>query len=174
MALADPIGEFLQRMTPVTRGNLLAELERLELCEDEMPGSAEILAKLRAELRKDGSIQHRAGNPSRHFFAPLEPLLTDGAPLHANSGRIARGSLSAIWEWISHDLLPTMARDYVKQLEQLNAADNQREARKVVAAFQTKVVKYLESTLGSADGAHQTRARLAMYTASRVVYDDLI
>jgi len=173
MALADQIGEFLQRMTPVTRGNLLAELERLELCEDEMPGSAEILARLRAELRKDGSTQHRAGNPSRHFFAPLEPLLTDGAPLHANSGRIARGSLSAIWKWISHDLLPTMARDYVKQMEQLIAADNQREAPKVVAAFQTKVVKYLESTLSSPDRAGETRAKLAVYTASHAVYEDL-
>lgn len=173
MALADQIGEFLQRMTPLTRGNLLAELERLELCEDEMPGSAEVLAKLRAELRKDGSTQHRAGNPSRHFFAPLEPLLTDGAPLHTNSGRIVRGSLSAIWEWISHDLLPTMARDYVKQLDGLIAADNQREAGKVVAAFQTKVVKYLENTLSSPDRVEETRARLAVYTASRAVYEDL-
>ena len=173
MALADRIGEFLQRLTPMTRSNLLTELERLELCEDEMPGSAEILAKLRAELRKDSSTQHRAGNPSRHFFAPLEPLLTDGAPLHANSGRIVRGSLSAIWEWISRDLLPTMARDYVKQLDELIAADNQREARKVVAAFQTKVVKYLESTLSSRDRADETRARLAVYTASHAVYEDL-
>jgi hypothetical protein len=173
MALTDRVGEFLQRMTPMMRGNLLAELERLELCEDEMPGSAEILARLRAELRKDGSTQHRAGNPSRYFFAPLEPLLTDGAPPHANSGRIARGSLSSIWGWISHDLLPTMARDYVKQLDGLNAADNQREARKVVAAFQTKVVKYLESTLGSPDRADETRAKLAVYTASHAVYEDL-
>jgi hypothetical protein len=173
MALADRIGEFLQRLTPMTRSNLLTELERLELCEDEMPGSAEILAKLRAELRKDSSTQHRAGNPSRHFFAPLEPLLTDGTPLHANSGRIARGSLSAIWEWISRDLLPTMARDYVKQLDELIAADNQRDARKVVAAFQTKVVKYLESTLSSPDRADETRAKLAVYTASHAVYEDL-
>jgi hypothetical protein len=173
MALADRIGEFLQRLTPMTRSNLLTELERLELCEDEMPGSAEILAKLRAELRKDSSTQHRAGNPSRHFFAPLEPLLTDGTPQHANSGRIARGSLSAIWEWISRDLLPTMARDYIKQLDELIAADNQREARKVVAAFQTKVVKYLESTLNSRDRADETRTKLAVYTASHAVYEDL-
>jgi hypothetical protein len=173
MALADRIGEFLQRLTPMTRSNLLTELERLELCEDEMPGSAEILAKLRAELRKDSSTQHRAGNPSRHFFAPLEPLLTDGTPLHANSGRITRGSLSAIWEWISRDLLPTMARDYIKQLDELIAADNQREARKVVAAFQTKVVKYLESTLNSRDRADETRTKLAVYTASHAVYEDL-
>lgn len=173
MALAERISEFLQRLTPLTRGSLLTELERLELCDDEIPGSAEIVTKLRAELRKDGSSQNRVSNPARHFFAPLEPLLLDGAPQNANSGRILRGSLHAIWEWISRDLLPTMARDYVKQIEDLIATDNQKEARKVVSTFQTKVVKYLESTLGSPDGASQTRAKLAVYTASPSVYDDL-
>ena len=173
MALADRIQEFLQRLTPMTRGNLLTELERLETCGDEMPGSAEILAKLRAEFRKDGSPQNRAGNPSRYFFAPLEQLLVDGAPEHANSGRIQRGSLVTIWEWINRDLLPTMARDYVKNIEESIGTDNQREARQIASTFQTKVVKYLENTLGSPDGANQTRAKLATYTASHAAYDDL-
>ncbi len=53
------------------------------------------------------------------------------------------------------------------------AADNQREARQVAATFQTKVVKYLENTLGSPDGADQIRVKLATYTASRAAYDDL-
>ena len=93
-----------------------------------MPGSADILAKLRAEFRKDGSTQDRVSNPSRYFFAPLEPLLVDGAPEHANSGRIQRGSLAAIWEWISRDLLPTMARDYIKAINELIAANKPKEA----------------------------------------------
>jgi hypothetical protein len=173
MTLADRIGEFLQRLTPTTRGNLLTELERLELGDDEIPGSAEILAKLRAEVRKDGSNQTRVANPSRYFFAPLEPLLADGAHQYGNAGRIQRGSQFAIWEWISRDLLPTMARDYIKQIDELITADNQREARKVASTFQTKVVKYLESTLNSPDRADDTRAKLAVYTASRAVYDDL-
>ena len=128
MALADRIQEFLQRLTPLTRNCLLTELERLETCEGEMPGTAEILAKLRAEFRKDGSTQNRVNTPSRYFFAPLEPLLVDGAPEHANSGLIQRGSLAAIWEWISRDLLPTMARDYIKQVDQLILSNKPREA----------------------------------------------
>ncbi len=173
MALADRIQEFLQRLTPLTRSCLLTELERLETSEGEMPGSAEILAKLRAEFRKDGSMQNRTNMASRFFFAPLEPLLVDGAPEHANSGLIQRGSLAAIWEWISRDLLPTMARDYIKQIDQLLLGNNQKEARQVAAAFQIKVVKYLESTLGSADSVEQTRKKLATYTASRSAFADL-
>jgi hypothetical protein len=173
MPLADRIGEFLQRLAPMTRSNLLTELERLELSDEEIPGAAEILAKLRAELRKDASAQNRAANPSRYFFAPLEPLLIEGARDDANYGRIQRGSLAAIWEWISRDLLPTMARDYIKKLDDLVVADHQKEARKETATFQTKVVKYLENTLSSPERADQVRARLAVYTASRTVYDDL-
>ena len=173
MIEADRIQEYLKKLTPMARGNLLTELERLEACGEEMPGSEEILATLRAEFRMDESTQARAGNASRYFFAPLEPLLIDGAPEHANSGRILRGSLAPIWEWISRDLLPTMARDYVKEIDELIAADNQRGALRVAATFQTKVVKSLENTLGSPDGADQTRLKLATYTASQAAYGDL-
>jgi hypothetical protein len=173
MIQADGIQEYLKKLTPLARGSLLTELERLEACGAELPGSEELLATLRAEFRSDESTQARAGNASRYFFAPLEPLLIDGAPEHANSGRILRGSLAPIWEWISRDLLPAMARDYAKEINELIAADNQRGAVRVAAAFQTKVGKYLENTLGSADGADQTRVKLATYTASHAAYDDL-
>ena len=173
MIQVDPIQDYLRKLTPTARGNLLTELERLEACGDGMPGCEEILATLRAEFRTDESTQPRAGNASRYFFAALEPLLIDGAPEHANSGRLLRGSLAPIWEWISRDLLPTMVRDYVKEINELIAADNQRGALRVAATFQTKVVKSLENTLGSPDGADQTRITLATYTASPAAYDDL-
>jgi hypothetical protein len=169
----DRIGDYLQRLTPLARGNLLTELERLEVCGAEIPGAEAILARLRAEFRKDGATQNRVDNPSRYFFAPVEPLLVEGAPAHANTGRVLRGSLAPVWEWISRDLLRTMARDYVTAINDLVAADNQKEARRVAAAFQTKVVKSLEGTLGSPEGLNQTRIKLATYTASQAAFDDL-
>jgi hypothetical protein len=170
---ADRIEDYLQRLTPLARGSLLTELERLEGCGSEIPGSAEILLKLRAEFRKDGSNQNRRDNPSRYFFAPLEPLLVDGAPEHANSGHILRGSLSPIWEWIGRDLLPTMTRDYITGINGLIAADDLRKARQAAVTFQTKIVKSLEGTLSSPDGADQARTKLATYTASRAAFSDL-
>jgi hypothetical protein len=172
--ISDRLQEFLQRLTAPTRNNLLSELERLELCGTEIPGSAAVMEKLRAEFRPNGQATQRGLAPARYFFAPLESLLNEGAPEHANTGRIQRGSLSPIWEWISRDLLPTMARDYTKQMTELVAADKQREARQAAAAFQTKVIKSLENTVGSPDGAEQIRNRLSTYTASRAAYDDLV
>jgi hypothetical protein len=175
----DRIEDYLRRLTPSARSNLLTELERLEVCGAAMPGSAAILEKLRAEFRKggqtqkSGQTQKRVANPSRYFFTPLEPLLVNGASEHANSGRILRGSLAPIWEWLTRDLLPTMARDYESKMKKLIGADDQREIQQVAGTFQTKIVKYLESTLGSPDGVEQTRTKLATYTASRAAYGDL-
>ena len=138
-----------------------------------IPGAAAVLEKLRAEFREGGQTNHRVANPSRHFFLPLEPMLVDGEPEHDNCGHILRGSLAAIWEWISHDLLPTMASDYAAQMRPLIAADNQAQIRKVAATFQTKVYKYLESALTSPEGADRARAKLATYTASPSVFGDL-
>jgi len=172
MMQVERIWDFLQRLTPLTRNCLLSELERLETCGVDVPGSADIQAKLRAEFRKDGSTLNRT-NPSRQFFAPLETLLVDGAPEYPNSGRIARSSMAPIWEWICRDLLPTMARDYNAQMKDLIAADKQREVQQAASTFQTKVTRSLEGVLGSSEGAEQVRIKLAAYTASPAALGDV-
>jgi hypothetical protein len=171
--LPTSLKEFLQRLTPPTRSNLLNELERLELAGAEIPGAAPVVETLRAEFRGNDQAEKRKSLPARYFFAPLEPLLVGGAPEHSNIGAIERGSLPAIWEWISRDLLPTMARDYTKQVTELLAVDKQKEARQAASVFQTKVLKSMESNLGSPELANQIRDKLATYTASRAVYADL-
>jgi hypothetical protein len=167
------IWEFLRRLNPSTQSCLLAELERLELCGIDMPGSADIRARLRAELRVDGPSEG-SPTPSSYFFAPLAPLLVDGAPEHDNSGRIARGSLAPIWEWIGRDLLPIMARDYNDKMKILIGSDKQKEARLAAVTFQTKVTKAVEGFLKSPETGEQARTKLAAYTASRSAFADLI
>jgi hypothetical protein len=169
----DQLSEFLQKLTPLSRSCLLSELERLELCGIDMPGSTSVQAKLRAEFRKDGSTQARATNPSRYFFAPLELLLIDGAPEHPNAGRISRNTLTPIWEWICRDLLPTMARDYIKAINDPVNANNPKEVLKIASIFQVKVVKVLENTLSSSESTEFARGKLAQYTASRTAFDDV-
>src|ERR1700756_4469327 len=173
MIQADRITEYLKRLTPQARNNLLNELERLELCGIDMPGRATLLEALRAEFRQGGEPQNRTGTPAKYLFSPLEPFLVDSDPTHPNPGRLSRGSLSPIWEWISRDMLPTMARDYAAQMKGLIASDKKREARQAASTFQTKVVKSLENTFGSRDASEQARAKLATYTASCAAFGDL-
>jgi len=133
-----------------------------------------IQAKLRAEFRKDGSTQSRAGSTSRHFFMPLESFLINSAPEHANFGRISRSSLVPLWEWICRDVLPTMARDYNKAVGELDATNNSKQLLKIASAFQTKIVKVLENTVASSNGTELARANLAQYTASSTAFEDVI
>ena len=67
----DRIWEFLQRLSPLTRSCLLTELERLEMCGVDMPDTADLQARLRAELRMDGP--NETPTPSKYFFAPRFP-----------------------------------------------------------------------------------------------------
>ena len=176
MTRAEPpvsrLQKYLRQLSSKARSRLLAEIERLKLCGDDTPGFDAILTELRSEFRKGGQ-NVRIANPSPYFFQPLEPLLVDRAPENINAGLISRGSLSPIWDWISLNLLPTMARDYSDSMKRMIAANNPHEIQKIAAAFQTKVVKYLESTLAANGGVDRIRTGLAMYTSSPAVFNDL-
>lgn len=163
---------YVEELSTKSRSRLLAEMERLKLCGDDTPGFDAILTALRAEFRRTGQ-NARAANPSPYFFQPAEPLLVDRAPENINAGLISRGSLSPIWDWISLNLLPTMASEYSENMKRMIAANNPHEIAKIAAAFQTKVVKYLEGTLAAQGGVERVRNGLAMYTSSKAVFDDL-
>jgi hypothetical protein len=169
----EQVREYLQLLTQQARRRLLDETERLQASGENVPAADIILAELRAEFRNTGQAHYRVGNPSRYFFQPLEPLLTNRSPECAHAGQISRGSLSVIWESICQHHLPTMARDYTDKMNRLIAARDLDQAERVVVAFRTKVLKYLEGTLRSPEGAERTRADLATYTTSRATFDDL-
>ena len=170
----DRIRKYLGHLTSQARSSLLVEIERMQMYDEDISGFEIILAELRAEFRKSGEPQNRIGNPSRFFFKPIEALFVDRSPERANSGQISRGSLSAIWEWINHSLLPSMARDYCERMKQVIVKDNQDEARLIVAGFQSKVIKTLEGYLGSERGIADVRSGLGQYTGSRASFDDLM
>ena len=43
MTQSEKLQEYLRRLSPAARGNLLTELERLELCGAEIPGATGII-----------------------------------------------------------------------------------------------------------------------------------
>lgn len=108
------------------------------------------------------------------FFKPIEALFVDRSPERANSGQISRGSLAPIWEWINHNLLPTMAREYCEAMKHAILKDDRRQAKLTVASFQSKIVKCLEGRLASEQGVADVRTGLGKYTSSHASFEDLI
>lgn len=170
---SEHLSQYLRQLPPQVRSRLLAELERLHLLGEDIPHTEAMMATLRAEFRSTGERHYRLGNPARYFFEPLEPVLVDVAPERANSGQIARGSLGPIWSLVTETVLPSMAADYVASAKQVIIAGKPQEARRLAAAFQRKVMTYLDRVLGSADGEATMRAGLETYTSSHATFDDL-
>jgi hypothetical protein len=165
---SDQLKQYLSQLSAQVRGRLLGELERLLELGEPIPRTEELIASLRAEFPNSNE---RRGEPARLFFKPLELVLVDGAPERANSGQIARGSLMPIWTLLTTDILSTMAREYVSNVN--NALNAPKEAEKLAAGFQRKALGYLDGTMRSDEGRATVRASLAMYTSSPAIFEDL-
>jgi len=172
-ALLDRIREYLGRLTSQARGNLLVEIERIQQYGEEVPGSAIVLAELRAEFPNSGQPQDRLSEPARLFFKPIENLTVDRSPTRANSGEISRGSLSAIWDWVNQLLLPSMANEYCTKIKRAIGKNDPREVTALAAGFQLKVTKCLDGLLSSDDGIETARTGLGQFTSSRATMNDL-
>jgi hypothetical protein len=174
---AENLKGYLRQLTPPTRARLLAEVERLRQSGEDVPGAEIILAELRTD-RPDAPAEaqpvDKLDPPGRHFFRVLDPYLTNRPPERANDGQIARSSLQPLWDWISRDVMASMARAYAGEFKQLLAGNRQRELDQAVLSFQNKAVKYLEGTLASATGADQARARFGKYGGSAASFGDLL
>jgi hypothetical protein len=175
---AENLRGYLRQLTPQTRARLLAEVERLRHNGEDLPGADIIMAELRPDAKPDTKPDtkppDRLDHAARHFFRAIEPYLTDRPPERASAGRIARSSLQPIWDWISRDLMASMARAYASELKQRLTGNKQRELEQTVKSFQNKAVKYLDGTFASATGADQARARLASHGAGPAGFDDLL
>jgi hypothetical protein len=171
--LLDRIREYLGGLSSRTRGSLLVEIERIQLYGEEVPGSAILLAELRAEFPNSGQSQARLSEPARLFFKPIENLIVDRSPERANSGEISRGSLLAIWDWINQLLLPSMTSEYCEKMRRAVAKNDPREVTALAAGFQFKVVKCLDGILSSDDGIQLARTALGQFISSRATLNDL-
>jgi hypothetical protein len=170
---SDRVRKYLQNISPQARKNLLAEIERMQMYGEIMPGADVLLEQLRAEFRGSGDTHDRLSNPSRHFFQPIEALFVNRPADRTCPAQISRGSLSPIWEWISNGLLPTMARDYTDKVKDALIKGEALRARTIARDFQSKVLKSLKGTLDTDDGIRRARSGLAQYTTSKAAFADL-
>ncbi len=169
----DKLREYLRALTPEARAMLMAALERGALRGENTAGTNLVFQELRKTLR--GSVQSaaRGDNPSRRFFAPLEPFLINDAPQFAHEGRLARPSLSPIWEWICRDLAPEEAKTYIAEMSRLLVANQELEADAAARAFQDLVVQRVYAALGAARTDDKAKRQLSAQIGTPRALDDV-
>jgi len=170
---ADKLREYLRVLKPEARALLVAELERGALRGDNAPGTDIILQELRSAMRTQAQGGDRVGHAARLFFAPLEPFLVDDAPQFAHDGRLARTTLTPIWEWICRDLATEQAQAYGAEISRLLAAKDDAKAEAAARAFQDQVVQLVNAALSSARADDKAKRKLAVQIGTPRALEDI-
>src|SRR5690606_27261654 len=136
--------QYLRELTPEARALLIAELERAALRGDDVAGSELILHELRQLVRESRGLTPRLNSVTRIFYTPVEPFLVDDIADHNHPNRIARASLTPIWNWIARELLPDEAQTYTDDAGDALLAGDFRRAMQLAAPFQDKVADAIE------------------------------
>lgn len=170
---AEKLREYLRVLKPEARALLIAELERGALSGENAPGSDLVLQELRNAMRGTTQQADRVGNPARLFFAPLEPFLVDDAPQFAHDGRLARASLTAMWEWICRDLAPQEAKAYSAEVSRILAANDEAKGEAAARAFQDQVVQLVHVALSSARADDKAKRKLSVQIGTPRALEDV-
>jgi hypothetical protein len=168
--LPERLRSYLRELPSGALALLAVELERAAARGDQIPGGAELLEEVRGALRQFGQPATRAGDPTRLFFAALEPFLVNDDPAHKRPGRVARAVLTPIWSWICRDLLPAEAKIYGN--EATHAAADPVAYERLARNFRKCVVAEIESALAAAKIDERVRRRLAGQIGTQHALDD--
>lgn len=161
---SEKLRAYLRGLSPEARAMLMAEVERgLQAGHDHLPAPNVLLSHLREVLqeREDDPAPDRAANPSRLFFAPVEPFLTDDETALEPDGRVSRASLAPLWDWIATEVAPAEAKVYVADVARHLAAKDQGKAELAARTLQDQVVRQLGELLQAAGRDDKARRRIA-------------
>ena len=166
--LPERLRAYLRELPRGALALLALELERAVARGDQFPEG--LLEEVRGALRESGQPASRAGDPTRVFFAALEPFLVNDDAAQKRPGRIARAVLSPMWSWICRDLVPAEAKTY--SAEAAHAAADPATYEQLARGFRDCVVAKIESVLASAKTDERARRRLIGQIGTQNALDD--
>lgn len=171
--LVERLRAYLQELKPEARSLLIAELEKSLLRGDETPGAELVLQELRRSMRETSRPAPRGGSLSRLFFQPLEPFLVDDELTNRHPGRIARGALDPIWQWICRDLVPGEAKAVTDEVARAYDADDAAKAEQLGRAFQDRVVVRIQDVQSAAARDEKGLRKLAAQIGTPHALEDI-
>jgi hypothetical protein len=168
--LPERLRSYLRELPRGALALLAGELERVAARGDDIPGGEGLLEEVRTALRESGQPATRVGDPTRLFFAALEPFLVNDDPAHKRPGRIARSILTPMWSWICRDLVPDQAKTYSD--EAVHAAADPAAYERLARNFRKCVVAEIETALAGASIDDRGRRRLTGQIGTQNALDD--
>ena len=171
-ATVDRLREFLRELPANSRSTLVAELERKMLAGDGIAGAELILTELRRLFRESRQTAPRHGNAARLFYKPLEPFMVDDMAERRHPGRISRGVLDSIWNWIRRDLLPDEAEKFTESVGDVLLTNDTMRAEFLTREFQDQVAAALAPAFEN--GAEREKRRMLSQIGTPRPQDDAL
>jgi hypothetical protein len=154
----EQLRSFLSRLTPPMAARLAQAIEVDRLSEGSALPHDLILQGLRPLLRQAETA--RTATPLRLFSRPFEDLLVSGPRAQKQAGRIVRGSVSVVWEWLGTRLVPDALAAYVEAVKAAVVAREPEGAMDHAVQFWSVASAAILEVL--ADEAGRTAAREAL------------
>lgn len=120
-----------------------------------------ILEGLRPALRHQDQ-RDRTPTPLRLFCRPFEDLLISAPRTEKQKGRIARQSITPVWEWLSGTLIPKSTQAYVSEIKSLIVAHKPDLVRERALAFWTEASFAMREALALVDDRGRRIARIPL------------
>lgn len=150
---AQQLQGLLGGLPPLMAARLAKAIEIDRLNDGRMLPHELILDGLRPVLRRGQS--DRAPTPLRLFCRPFEDLLTVMPRKQKQKGRIERGAIMPVWNWVSQTLVPDAASAYAIGVKTAILSGNAEEMMKHAAKFWSAASKAMLEALGSGRKAAQ-------------------
>jgi len=165
--------DYLAGLKPEARAMLITELERAALRGEGLAANEIVLQELRRAVRAAGQPVMRIGDAARMFFAPVEPFLVDDGADHQRTGRIARVSLQAIWDWIGRDLMPAEIKALSEDINRALVDDDVLRTDQLTRTLHDRAIPRLRETVAAVAGDDKARRRLSVQVGTPRAVDDL-
>jgi hypothetical protein len=178
---AERLRAYLAALPESARKLLSTEIERARQRGEAIPGGDMIIAALRpapppiAPKPPEAGPQAAARDEvaSRLVFRPVEPFLIDERLETKVRGRIARRSLTAVWTWITRDLLPAEVKTLEAACAAAIATGDEAKALRLASDFAVSLCEAMRTALEDASFDEAERKRLVARLGDERALDDL-
>ena len=118
-----------------------------------------ILESLRPTLR-EGEPTQRMATPMRAFCRPFEDLLTNATTATKHKGRIARNSITPVWNWLAQTVIPGPLNAYSLAIKMAVMGGRSEEMKAKTVEFWNVASREIRSKLDTESGRRVARVAL--------------